>query len=426
MEDQPTSMPLAERRDTVSLAAAALQGLASVLWQAPGPELGPLLGQLDDLARAAEAARVVVLEEALVRGEAQTSPAGPPKAWVEHWAPSFRAGGAARLVEVTVAMGKPVHEPLRTSVVAGRCGVASAAVVIAELARLHHRLVPAAVPTVLAGLVQLAEGGRPADIRRLRPRLLAEHGAMGELQAEQEAAKRLVALSHPVDESNGTWAYRLVLDPEGHATLEAALGPLSAPRPADGDPDLRGSDQRRGEALIELVRRAVAAADGVPTTAKTELMLTMDYQDLAAGLGAATTVGGPAAGTLLAPETVRRLACDAALIPAVLGSAGQVLEMGRATRWYTPAQARILWRRDGGCTFPECSMPPHWTDAHHLWHWTDGGPTDTSWAALLCGRHHTMVHIRRLHGQVIDGAVHWDLTTGSYDHWLQNRPPSRQ
>jgi hypothetical protein len=70
-------------------------------------------------------------------------------------------------------------------------------------------------------------------------------------------------------------------------------------------------------------------------------------------------------------------------------------------------------------------MPPHWTDAHHLVHWVDGGPSDLGNAALLCQRHHTIVHSRRLVGQVVrDEAgerVQWDLTRGSYDQLLAQR-----
>ena len=261
----------------------------------------------------------------------------------------------------------------------------------------------------------------------LRPALLARYGLAGELQADQDCAKRFVALSQPFDTGTGIFEYRLALDTEGKAVVEAALGPLAAPRPTDGEPDLRGADRRRGDALISLVRRAVAAPDGVPTAAKAQLFLTVDYDQLKAGLGAGTTVGGPDAGTVLAPETVRRIACDADLFPMVLGTDGQVLDLGRTRRLFTPGQVKRLWLRDGGCTYPGCSMPPQWTDAHHLVHWTDGGPTDLANAALLCERHHTTVHTRRLAGRVDsstdaqDGAgdgVVWDTTRGSYDHQL--------
>jgi hypothetical protein len=53
-----------------------------------------------------------------------------------------------------------------------------------------------------------------------------------------------VALSQPRDD-DGMAVYRLRLDPEGKEVIEAMLGPLSAPRPTPGCPDLRTSDQRR-------------------------------------------------------------------------------------------------------------------------------------------------------------------------------------
>jgi hypothetical protein len=113
--------------------------------------------------------------------------------------------------------------------------------------------------------------------------------------------------------------YALRLDVEGKTVL-AALGPLAAPRPTEGIPDRRGADRRgadrrRADALVELVRRAVACPDGVPTAAKAQLFLTVDMDDLIARVGAATTIGSADSGTLLAPETVRRIGCDAGLLP---------------------------------------------------------------------------------------------------------------
>jgi hypothetical protein len=137
------------------------------------------------------------------------------------------------------------------------------------------------------------------------------------------------------------------------------------------------------------------------------------------------TIGGPQAGTLLAPETVRRLACDATIIPTVMGVAGAVVDLGMDVRLFTPAQIKRLWLRDQHCTYPGCDLPPMWTDAHHLIHWADGGPTDISNAALLCERHHTIVHHRRYAGWLVQDAdgsrVEWDLTIGSYDRLLAIR-----
>jgi hypothetical protein len=58
----------------------------------------------------------------------------------------------------------------------------------------------------------------------------------------------------------------------------------------------------------------------------------------------------------------------------------------------SPAQRRALARRDRHCRFPGCERPVRWTDAHHIVHWTRGGPTDLDNLVLLCRRHHRMCH----------------------------------
>jgi hypothetical protein len=95
----------------------------------------------------------------------------------------------------------------------------------------------------------------------------------------------------------------------------------------------------------------------VPTAAKAQLFLTVDIDDLAARVGAATTVGSADPGTVLAPETVRRIGCDAGHIPTVMAGPRHVLDLGHTTRWFTPAQTKALWLRDRHCTIPGCAMP---------------------------------------------------------------------
>lgn len=425
MQGTPT---MEQRRKAVAAARVALAGVESVVWQAPsGGGLAELLGELDALGAACQAAKVAVVVEAIDRGDTGDSAAAMTiTQWVREHAPSTRAGGARQLVDVAASFAKPVNGPVREAVFSGRLPVRSAAVVVSEADRLRPLLADGADPHVLEGLIAMAVQHGPRGCRMLRPALLARYGHDGELQAAQDVAKRFVALSQPIEDGSGVAEYRLVLDPEGKAVLEAALGPLSAPKPVDGERDLRSCDQRRGQALLELVRRAVTAGRGVGVNPKAQLVITMDFDALASGArGAGVTLGGSDAGTYLAPETVRRIACDASVVPMVLGSEGEILDQGRAVRLFTPAQQRRLWLRDGGCTYPGCDMPPHWADAHHLVHWADFGPTDLSNAALLCERHHTVVHQRRLAGRVVteDGGerVQWDLTRGSYDQLLAQR-----
>ena len=370
---------------------------------------------------------MLVAREAMDRGEPRSGAlALTPVEWVRRHAPSLKAGGAGQVVAVAEAFAVAGNAPVKAAVLSGVLPVRSAAVVVAEADRLRPLLAEGAEPAVLDGLVAMAVSHGPRGCRMVRPRLVAQYGLDGQFQAEQDAAKRFVALSQPRVDELGLAEYRLTLDPEGRAVLEAALGPLSAPRPVDGERDLRSSDRRRGDALVQLVRRAVAAGDGRPTNPKSQLFVTVDLETLRSGLrGAGITVGGSDAGALLAPETVRRLACDAAIIPTVLGSAGEVLDLGRQVRLFTGSQVRRLWLRDGCCSFPGCDMPPQWSDAHHLVSWADGGRTGVDNGALLCERHHTNVHSRRLAGRVVHDArgshVEWDLRPGSYDELLAIR-----
>jgi hypothetical protein len=99
------------------------------------------------------------------------------------------------------------------------------------------------------------------------------------------------------------------------------------------------------------------------------------------------------------------------------------LDLGRAQRLFSTAQIRALWLRDRHCTFPNCSVPAAWTDAHHLIHWIDGGTTDLNNAALLCPRHHTIAHRDQLAGALTPEGVTWDIRPGS--HQLPRQPSNQ-
>ncbi len=165
---------------------------------------------------------------------------------------------------------------------------------------------------------------------------------------------------------------------------------------------------------------ARAAPSGVTST----VLVTIGLSDLQARTRPGTLVGGLDAGTVLGPETVRRLAGDAAVIPVVLGTAGEVLTLGRTRRLFTAAQIRALWLRDRHCTFPGCRTPATWTDAHHVRHWADGGETNLTNATLLCQRHHTIAHRDRLTARITPTGVEWDRVPGSYDRAPPDNPPT--
>jgi hypothetical protein len=91
-------------------------------------------------------------------------------------------------------------------------------------------------------------------------------------------------------------------------------------------------------------------------------------------------------------ETALRLCCDAEIGRVVVNGKSEILDLGHRTRVASAAQRRALAHRDRGCVFPGCHRKVEWTDAHHLQHWVEGGPTDLDNLCLLCRRHHVMVH----------------------------------
>ena len=167
------------------------------------------------------------------------------------------------------------------------------------------------------------------------------------------------------------------------AAVDAEYERLWRAERASGGPT-RTAAQRRAAALAEIVRRAVGAERGRPT-----LTVTISLDDLVRGAGPGFI---DATGEHLHPETVRRMACDAGVIPVVLGGAGEVLDYGRARRTVSTTQRRALALRDRGCVFPDCDRPPGWCEGHHIVPWPAGGATDMANLALLCHHHHKAVH----------------------------------
>lgn len=180
------------------------------------------------------------------------------------------------------------------------------------------------------------------------------------------------------------------LDGEGAALLKAALDPLAAPRTetADGK-DVRTAATRRADALVELAARALD--DGaLPSQGgeRPHLGIIVDYEQLQAACARVTLDTGDDIGV----STLRRIACDAQVYPIVLGSAGEPLDIGRASRVVPPYLRRAVVARDRGCAFPGCAAPARWCHVHHIRHWVHGGDTSIANLVLLCGRHHRLIH----------------------------------
>lgn len=174
--------------------------------------------------------------------------------------------------------------------------------------------------------------------------------------------------------------------------LKKALLALAAPRhraAVDGEVgDRTPGPERLGRALCEYVERyptdRLPRAGGVAAT----VVVTMTLDSLTGGMAAASLDTGER----LSAGQARRIACETGVIPAVLGGASEVLDLGRKRRFHTQGQRIALGLEQGGCTAEGCDWPPGLCHAHHDLPWGEGGRTSVRRGRLLCPRHHSRAH----------------------------------
>ena len=394
--------------DAVGFLNAAVEQLAklpSELWRTGNDGFADIAAALDQLAVQVDCARVGLVAEAETRGVVDQSPSPSGAHWLMEHSFHLEPADASRIVTLTHLCALPKNQVMAAAVAGGTVTVRKAMTALRQLGQVEHDLAPGKREEALASLTLMAQTGYNANVVAVGRMLMALAGADRALEDNEAALKTLTSLRlTPLE--NGMTAISGQLDPEASAVLTAALDPLSAPNPCseNGGRDPRPADRRRAEALIEICRRATAAGGQAPATSKAQVVVLIDLERLTDAVrGAGTTLTGE----VLSPQSVRKLACDASIIPMVLGSQSQPLDVGRTKRLVTPSLLAALWVRDKACTFPGCGRPPNWCDAHHVIHWADSGPTALTNLTLLCAHHHTYVHQRDLTATVTAFGVTW-------------------
>ena len=226
------------------------------------------------------------------------------------------------------------------------------------------------------------------------------------LRAEQQAGvdtverqRRRTWLRHWVDNDTGMVRLHGELDPESGlrlvGRLQRAVQTLfnsGQTQPSTNDP----ADKPAHLNALALVALVCDAADANVTPisgagTRTDVSVVVDIDTLRHGLHSKSLIS---TGTDidLPLETVRRLACDARIIPVVMSSAGVALDMGRATRIATPQQRKALEAMHSTCAVPHCAVPVARCEPHHIDYWVNGGPTDLANLIPLCNEHHRCVH----------------------------------
>ncbi|TCM40199.1 HNH endonuclease signature motif containing protein [Kribbella sp. VKM Ac-2568] len=321
---------------------------------------------------------------------------------------------------------------------------AQAAAIVAELENVPKTVAVEDLAVAEQQLVSLGRHFAPTELRKAARRIRDLLDADGPAPEEDKAYAREELRLRPADRGVKFSGY---LANENAELFQSLILSGSKPRKTvTGELDPRGPDKRRADALTDVLNVAsnaittatppdpAQAADpagatlddaetagspsgnGTPAAAgsathtgaparsaaaeaghgpKAHITVTIDLKDL-------TDAGAHAVGTLVHGEglsagAIRRLACEAQIIPIVLGANSEPLDVAMAQRFVNRALRRALNARDKGCVV--CQAPPIFCDAHHLISWIDNGPTALTNLVLLCRRHHIDTH----HG-------HWTIT----------------
>ncbi len=318
--------------------------------------------------------------------------------WLAHATRQTRTG-AHRTAKFATALASEAHEPVRIALADGELLVDQAEVIIAAIDALPDDLDP---EIALAGTVTLIGYAAEHDAKALRilgkrildvvaPEVGEAHEA--KLLEREERDAEAAATFRMFEDGHGKWHGRFTLPGLHGAMLKKSLMAIAAPRhraSVDGQAPEPGlpSAHRMGQAFMEYVQRY--PTDRLPDAGgmSASVVALLDYETLLGKLKAAQLDTGHR----ISPALARKLACEAGIIPAVLGSKSQVLDLGRTTRFHTNAQRIALTVEQGGCSAEGCDAPPAMTHAHHDQPWSAGGGTSVKNGRLLCGYHHARAH----------------------------------
>jgi hypothetical protein len=283
-----------------------------------------------------------------------------------------------------------------------RFGVIGAALADGTISHEHARIIATTLrkmPTDLwevaeKELVEASKFADPVSLGRACRQLREQLGLDDDRDARQQRlhGQRYLKLTPTFE---GMTHIEGMLEPVAAAQLRAALHPLTRKTCAEDDRTLA---QRTHDALADLAALALREGSlpddgGEPA----QIIVTTSLAELVGDLDRIHVPTSGIDGEPLPAGTIRMLACDAGIIPAVLGGASEILDLGRTTRTWSKAQRRAARLRDGNhCTWPGgCQTPIRYSQLHHIQHWCEHrGPTDLANGAHLCHFHHWLIHNR--------------------------------
>ena len=441
-----SSSPTAEAGPVAQAVATARAAMAAAregdLKDQPVEDLAGLVQALSALEAEASALMGDVLGEAERRQVADTEAATGTDAWAAALTGQSREvlAGGARVAELL----RTKYHHARQAYAVGAITTRQVRVIVAAAEQAPLETTTEQLAAAEEVLVGKASGigtrtGRPMNPKRLRQaarrmldvvdRDLADKHEAIMLGRESRRAKHETYLALH-DNGDGTYSGKFTI-PELHGSLlRTALETLSAPRrlnktrtSPEGE-TISGYDDSaptgpghglsgweiHGNALCELIEHL--PTDGWNGANALTLLVTMTAEDLTHDLTQAGKLDpadwpdwrGPDetgtakldTGTRTAAGDLRRLACEAGLVPAVLNSKSVPLDLGRTRRLHSHHQRKALSLIHDTCAIGTCERPFAWSEIHHLIPWGRGGDTDLE-AIPLCSWHHHRAHDPRWH-----------------------------
>ncbi|GAB3652373.1 HNH endonuclease signature motif containing protein [Glycomyces tarimensis] len=229
------------------------------------------------------------------------------------------------------------------------------------------------------------------------------HAQLDELQAALDSGEELLdGLGQQslqrldlVETENGMFVLSGLLSSDT-GKLFAKLLTTAVPPPRQDEVDQDGCLPPAANRRAEAFHQVLAAHGSDPNAAKRHghtaiLHLSVDIETLAGeDTGRVATLEGDP----ISLGKARLLACEGLVIPNVFNyRTGDAIELGRALRLPNSALRRKLeLEQPGGCAWTGCLAPVQWTEAHHIRHWANGGPTVAENLILLCRFHHGRIH----------------------------------
>ncbi|MDV8065944.1 DUF222 domain-containing protein [Rhodococcus sp. IEGM 1366] len=393
--------------DTSDVVSGSAVGLRSRLWQAPVADLRSAAIEASAEILRLEAIRVAVVDELSLRPDDQVLCYRGVGRWLAaNTMLQIPAGNKIAALGVALRAFPAVAQRFD----AGDCSFDHAALIISFCESPPKGMPAEALPQCIDVLLAAASGV-DATTTKLRY-VIATLERMFEsdnIPPAEDIDRNELRIASTL---NGRVVVRGDFDAVTGEMILSALSNLTMPTPAaDGTPDARSAAKRTADGFTELIRRYLdCAKTGIDGGQRPHLNVHINARDLAEHRDCAAQeavaeeeasldpdlsdldVGHmPWMGPLSVSQT-RLLGCDCFLSTVLLDDHGAPLDARPGKRLVTAEQRVALIARDKGCAFPGCECVPAWTDAHHIRHWSNGGPTVMNNLVLLCRSHHRLMH----------------------------------